>query len=42
MRIFQDEVRDDEETRGPGAKMLVYRGSRCVVHLFEERVELVE
>jgi len=37
-----DEVRADEETRGPGAKMLVYRGSRCVVHLFEERVELVE
>lgn len=37
-----DEVRDDEETRGPGAKMLIYRGSRCTVHLFEERVELVE
>lgn len=36
-----DEVRLDEETRGPGAKMLIYRGSRCVVHLFEERVELV-
>jgi len=37
-----DEVRDDEETRGPGAKMLVYRGSRCTVHLFEDRVELVD
>jgi hypothetical protein len=37
-----DEVRDDGETRGPGAKMLVYRGSRCTVHLFEERVELVD
>ena len=37
-----DEIRADEETRGPGARMLVYRGSRCTVHLFEDRVELVD
>jgi hypothetical protein len=32
----------DEETRGPGAAILVYESSRCAVHLFGGRVELVE
>ena len=37
-----DEVRADEETRGPGAEMLIYRGARCAVHLFEKKVEFVD
>ena len=37
-----DEVRPDEETRGPGAQMLIYRGARCAVHLFEKKVEFVD
>jgi len=37
-----DETRSDEETRGPGTSILVYRGSRCAVHLFEGRVEFVD
>jgi hypothetical protein len=37
-----DEVRNDEETRGPGTSILVYRGSRCAVHLLDDRVEFVE
>lgn len=32
----------DEETRGPGAAVLLYKGSRCVVKVFEGRVEVVE
>ena len=36
------EVRDDGKTRGPGAVTLVYRDSRCAVHLLDEKVELVE
>jgi hypothetical protein len=37
-----DEVRSDEKTRGPGAATWVYRGSRCAVHLLDEKVEMVE
>ena len=37
-----DEVRADEETRGPGASILVYRGSRCTVHLLDDRIEFVD
>jgi hypothetical protein len=36
------EVRDDGKTRGPAAVTWVYRGSRCAVHLLDEKVELVE
>lgn len=37
-----DEVRPNEETRGPGATVLVYRSSRCAVHLLDQTVELIE
>ena len=36
------ETRDDGKTRGPGAVTLIYRDSRCAVHLLDEKVELVE
>jgi hypothetical protein len=37
-----DETRADEETRGPGATMLIYRNSRCAVHLLDDRVEFID
>ncbi len=37
-----NEKRSDEDVRGPTATMWIYRGSRCVVHMFEDRVEFVE
>lgn len=37
-----DETRSDEETRGPGAAMLIYNGSKCVVHVFDGKVEFVD
>ena len=37
-----DETRSDEETRGPGASVMLYRDSRCAVHLLDDRVELIE
>lgn len=37
-----DEKRSNEEVRGPGASIWVYKGSKCAVHLFDERVEFVE
>jgi hypothetical protein len=37
-----DETRSDEETRGPGATMMLYRGSRCAVHLVDDKVDLIE
>jgi hypothetical protein len=37
-----DETRNDEETRGPGASILIYRASRCAVHLLDGKVELIE
>lgn len=32
----------DEETRGPGAAVLLYQGSRCAVKVLGGRVEVVE
>ena len=37
-----DETRAEEEIRGPGASILIYRGSRCVVHVFDGRVDFVQ
>ena len=36
------ETRDDGKVRGPGAMTWIYRDSRCAVHLFDEKVELIE
>ena len=37
-----DERKSDEETRGPGSTIWIYRDSRCAVHLFDDTVEFVE
>jgi hypothetical protein len=37
-----DETRNDEETRGPDASILIYRASRCAVHVLDGKVELIE
>ncbi len=37
-----DERRSDDETRGPGATIWIYRDSRCAVHLFDDKVEFIE
>lgn len=37
-----DEVRPDEDTRGPSATIWVYRQSRCAIHLFDDKVEFIE
>jgi outer membrane protein assembly factor BamE (lipoprotein component of BamABCDE complex) len=37
-----DESRNNEETRGPGAEVLVYKGSQCAVHVFNGKVEFVD
>lgn len=37
-----DEVRDEEAIRGPGSTAWIYKGSRCAVHLTDDKVELVE
>lgn len=37
-----DEVRKDEETRGPGAEVWIYKTSRCAVHLFEQKIEFID
>lgn len=37
-----DEVRNDEVIRGPGSSTLIYRDLRCAVHLFDDKVELVD
>lgn len=37
-----DEVRKDEEIRGPEAAIWIYRDSRCAVHMFEGTVEAIE
>ncbi len=37
-----DETRNDEATRGPGAAILIYRDSRCSIHLLDDKVELVD
>jgi hypothetical protein len=37
-----DEKRSDEETRGPGAAIWIYRDSRCAVHVFDDNVDFIE
>jgi hypothetical protein len=37
-----DEIRPNEEVRGPGATLWVYRDSRCAIALFDGVVELTE
>lgn len=37
-----DEIRNDDKVRGPGSSVLIYRDLRCAVHLFDERVELID
>jgi hypothetical protein len=37
-----DERRANEETRGPGSTILIYRASRCTVHLYDGKVDFVE
>lgn len=37
-----DERRNDEQTRGPSATMWIYRSSRCVVHVFDDKVEFID
>lgn len=37
-----DEKRPNDEIRGPGATIWVYRDSRCAVHVFDGRVEFIE
>ena len=37
-----DERKSDEETRGPGSTIWIYRDSRCAVHLFDDKVEFIE
>ncbi|HJT18780.1 MAG TPA: hypothetical protein VJ853_15390 [Thermoanaerobaculia bacterium] len=37
-----DEKKSDEETRGPGATIWIYRDSRCAVHMFDDKVDFTE
>ena len=37
-----DEIRGEEETRGPAANTWIYRDSRCAVHFFGDVVESIE
>lgn len=37
-----DEVRNEDVVRGPGSVAMIYRDIRCAVHLFEDKVELVD
>ena len=37
-----DEIRSDQETRGPGAAIWIYRDSRCAVHIFDDKVEFID
>ena len=37
-----DEKRPNEDARGPGAQIWIYRDSRCAVHLFDGKVEAVD
>lgn len=37
-----DETRSDEETRGPGATVRIYRDGRCAVHMLGDKVEFVD
>lgn len=37
-----DEIRGEEETRGPASNVWIYRDSRCAIHFFGDRVESIE
>lgn len=37
-----DEIRGEEELRGPASNVWIYRDSRCAVHFFGNRVESIE
>jgi hypothetical protein len=37
-----DEIRSEEETRGPASHVWIYSDSRCAVHFFGNRVESIE
>ena len=37
-----DEKRPNDEARGPGAAIWIYRDSRCAVHLFDGKVEALD
>ena len=37
-----DETRSDDIIRGPGSTTLIYRDIRCAVHLFDDKVDLVD
>ncbi len=37
-----DEKRSDEDARGPGAAIWIYRDARCLVHMYGDKVEFVE
>lgn len=37
-----DEIRGEEETRGPAANVWIYKQAGCAVHLFGDRVDSVE
>jgi hypothetical protein len=37
-----DEKRSEEETRGSGATIWIYRDARCAVHMFDDKVDFTE
>ena len=37
-----DEIRPNDDVRGPGATLWIYRDARCAVAVFDDRVELTE
>lgn len=37
-----DAAKSEEETRGPGAAVWVYRDSRCAVHILDDKVEFID
>ena len=37
-----DEIRPNDDVRGPGATLWIYKDARCAVALFDDKVELTE
>ena len=37
-----DEIRPNDDVRGPGAALWIYKDARCAVALFDNKVELTE
>ena len=37
-----DEIRSEEDVRGPAAQTWVYRASRCSVHVLSDRVDFID